>query len=91
VSALDEINAVLIAKPTGAIVENVLRLLERPVVRKYFYDRLKKAPRCFPWVDLGGQPPKPPGILRFGACRQKGRMERASAVGPGWLACRIGP
>ena len=28
------------------------------------------APRCFVWVDSGGQPPQPPGILRFGACRQ---------------------
>jgi hypothetical protein len=24
------------------------------------------APRCFPWVDLGDQSPKPPGVLRFG-------------------------
>jgi DNA-binding transcriptional ArsR family regulator len=32
----------------------------------------KGAPRCLVWVPLGGQPPKPPGILRFGACRQAG-------------------
>jgi len=29
-----------------------------------------RAPRCLVWVDLGGPPPRPPGILRFGACRQ---------------------
>jgi len=53
--------------------------------------RESSAPRCFVWVGLGGQPPKPPGILRFGACRQAGRMRRASSVGPSWLVCRIGP
>ena len=47
--------------------------------------------RCFVWVALGGQPPRPPGILRFGVCRQAGTMKRASSVGPGWLVCRTGP
>ena len=40
----------------------------------------KLALRCLVWVDLGGQPPKPPGILRFRAYRQAGQSEALEAV-----------
>ena len=38
----------------------------------------KKAPRCFVWVALGGQPPEPPGILRFAGLPTGGDNEAAS-------------
>jgi hypothetical protein len=46
-------------------------------------------PRCLVWVDFGGLPPKPPGILRFGACLQAGKISRRAAPKdrPG-LQCR---
>jgi hypothetical protein len=49
------------------------------------------APRCFVWVDVGGQPARPPGIFRLGTSRQGVRIEAAGPREADRRACRRGP